>query len=140
MRRSLIFSKEKSPLPHCSISFFCEEGIHPARGRRGGRLEDEVRARRGLVLVRPFAPLRGGSRQSRSAVGVGHTRVSRAGSDGVASSDTSLGGWVMWKPRMLSFSLWKSSNKMFLFKRALSGLCLSQRDGKNQLKRSRMLI
>lgn len=94
MRRSLIFSKEKSPLPRCSISFFCDEGIHPARGRRGGRLEDGVRTRRGLVLVRPFAPLRGGSRQSRSAVGVGHTRVSRAGSDGVASSDTSLGGWV----------------------------------------------
>lgn len=95
----MIFSKEKSPLPRCSISFFCEGGIHPARGlsargRRGGRLEDGVGARRGLVLVRPFAPLRGGSRQSRSAVGVGHTRVSRAGSDGVASSDTSLGGWV----------------------------------------------
>jgi len=32
MRRNLIFSKEKSLLPCCSVYLFCEEGIRPARG------------------------------------------------------------------------------------------------------------
>lgn len=68
MRRNLIFSKEKSLLPCCSLYLFCKEGIHPAHGlshegipakwcQRNGRLKDGVRARRRALqsLHLPFS-------------------------------------------------------------------------------------